>query len=156
MQIFKSVGITESFLQPDVCYMPCLNKLTELLTASANYRCCWSINLFLLYVFLDSLSFWCGHSSGMAIIHFFGPMLRQNASNRCPSPSQQGLHLCHHCDRNTVVLCSPEHCDLWPCLAGAPGEIVAVSQGRGSPGRWGSPSHPNLFLSPGKIHSFVR
>lgn len=124
--------------------MPCLSKLNKVLTAPHNYRCCWSIYLLLFYVFLDGLSFWCGHSSGMAIIHIFGLMLRQNTSNQCPSPSQKRLYLCHHHDRNTVLLCT------W-----APWS-VAVSYSHESPGRWGSPSHPNLLPSSSKSHSFLR
>lgn len=69
--------------------------------------------------------FWCGHASGMTVVHVFCLMLRRNTNNWCPSPSQQGPYLCPCRYRNSVLLCSPEcrAClDLWIHLAGVPGE----------------------------------
>lgn len=101
---------------------------TNLLTSLGNYRAinsasCWSIYLLLIYRFHDTF-YWCGHTSGMTVIHAFCLTLRQNTNNWCPSPSQQGPHLCHRCYRNSVLLWSPEciAClGLWTHLAGVPG-----------------------------------
>lgn len=52
--------------------------------------------------------FWCGHASGMTVVHVFCLTLRRKTNNWCPSPSQQGPYLCPCLYRNSVLPCSPE------------------------------------------------
>lgn len=64
--------------------------------------------------FITTFYFWCGHTSGMTVIHVLCLTLRQSTNNWCLSPSQPGPYL--------------RHCHYRNCFAALNAELVLICE----------------------------
>lgn len=105
--------------------------------------------------------FWCGHPSGMTVIRVFCLTMRQNTNNWCPSPSQQGLYLCHRHYRSCSALQPWTQSMSWSVSTSGRSacrarRAVAQPQSQRRLERWYCQTHtPTSFLPQDTIHSYI-